>query len=154
MKIILCALIWLGLAPAAIAQMVSGCVTENGDSYQTSARAIVEPWEENSRAFANGNVRLAYLDTEEPANASAYLLILTPPYDEVGSRQCKIVSMLDGLGFAGIEFGGMVAAYDAAIGLTFEMHVSRYVADSAAYRSDLLWVVVNQATGSVTAAFE
>lgn len=154
MKIILTVLIWLGLASFATAQMVSGCVTENGDTYQTSARAIMEPWEENTKTFANGNVRLAYLDTEEPANASAFLLILSPPYDELGSRQCKIVSMLDGLGFAGITFGGLTSGYDPAVGLIFDIPVTRYFADSSAYNVQILTVMVNQATGLVTAAFE
>lgn len=154
MKIILTVMLWLGFASLAGAQHVDDCITENGDSYQTSARAIVEPWEENTKVFANGDVRLAYLDTEEPANASAYLLILTPPYDALGSRQCKIVSMLDGLGFAGVAFGGLVAGYDPAIGLMFEIPVTRYFADSGAYGVQPLTVTVNQATGRVTAAFE
>ena len=154
MKALFVVLFWLGFFFFFTAQMVSGCVTENGDTYQTSARTIVEPWEENTKTFANGAVRLAYLDTEEPANASAFLLVLTPPHDELGSRHCKIISMLDGMGFAGITFGGLIAGYDPAIGLTFAIPVTRYLANSADYRIQTLTVTVNQATGLVTAAFE
>jgi hypothetical protein len=32
--------------------------------------------------FANGNVRLAAIDTVEPANGAAYLLLLSPPLNQ------------------------------------------------------------------------
>ncbi|WP_341368285.1 hypothetical protein [Yoonia sp. BS5-3] len=46
--------------------------------WQASAQHLVEPWEENSRTFANGDVRVAALDTIEPAAGFAYLMVLSP----------------------------------------------------------------------------
>jgi hypothetical protein len=154
MKALFSVMFWLGFAALATAQHVDDCVTENGDAYQTSVRAMVEPWEDNTRTFANGDVRLAYLDTEEPVNASAFLLILSPPYDVMGAPQCKIITMLGGLGFASVSFGDLTAGYDPAIGLTFEIPVALYNAGTDAYRVQPLSVTLNQATGLVTAAFE
>lgn len=52
--------------------------------WQARADAIVEPWAENTTTFANGALRVALLDTIEPAASAAYLLITHPPVDEVG----------------------------------------------------------------------
>ncbi len=52
----------LCLAAPVAAQTVGDC-----DTWQTSARNLAEPWEANSRTFANGDIRVALLDTIEPA---------------------------------------------------------------------------------------
>ena len=49
------------VASASSAQTAFPC------DWQARADAIVEPWEENSKTFANGAVRVALLDTIEPA---------------------------------------------------------------------------------------
>ena len=48
------------------------------------ADAIVEPWSQNTRTFANGDVRLALLDTIEPAAADKTALL--SPGDRVQVR--------------------------------------------------------------------
>ena len=74
------------LSAPAFAQEVAPC-----DDYRSSAHALAEPWEASTRVFANGEVRLAIADTIEPAAGAFHLIILSPPYDEVGGRHvCRI----------------------------------------------------------------
>ncbi|CAN0606350.1 unnamed protein product, partial [Ectocarpus sp. 12 AP-2014] len=79
----------------SLAQSVGDC------DWRASAQALVEPWDapENTRTFANGDVRLAIIDTIEPAAGAFHLIILSPPYDEVGGRQCQVVSTNSSVGF-------------------------------------------------------
>lgn len=154
MKPILTLLFLLGFTSIASAQYVEDCVTEFSDGYRTSAGAIVEPWEENTKVFANGDVRLTYVDTEDPANYSAHLMILSPPRDELGARQCKIVSMSKGLGFASLTFSDLTAGYDAKTGLVFKVPVTTHDNQTSIYTKNTLVVTVNQATGLVMATFE
>ena len=117
--------------------------------WQARADAIVEPWEENTASFANGAVRVALLDTIEPAAAAFYLLILHPPYDEVGGRSCTVVGLDEGLGYAGVLFDELEASYDPATGLTFEVPAVIYLPEQSFQNSTLLTITVNQATGAV-----
>ena len=107
----------LFLASSVNAQSVGPC------GWQTSAQALVEPWEQNSAQFANGEVRLAAIDTVEPAAAAAYLLVLSPPRNELGDRQCRLVGFSDQIGFAAIYFEELTSDYDPAIGLMFDLPV-------------------------------
>ncbi|WP_424944439.1 hypothetical protein [Aliiroseovarius crassostreae] len=137
----------LGLLAAqpSYAQSVSDC------DWRAASINLVEPWDETSRTFANGDVRIALLDTVEPAAAAYHLLILSPPYDEVGGRQCRVISAEDTLGFMGVTFDQIEAEYDPEHGLVFRLPVARYNADtSEGDWLDLLFVV-NQASGQVVA---
>lgn len=109
---------------------------------------IAEPWEENTRTFAEGKVRLALLDTAEPAAAAFHVFVLSPPYDELGLRQCRTIG-LNGMGFAGADFGSLQAAYDPAVGLIFTMTVQVY--DGMDYTPRTLRFTLNQATGDIGA---
>ncbi|HFQ15311.1 MAG TPA: hypothetical protein ENK41_03055 [Rhodobacteraceae bacterium] len=128
------------------AQEVGAC------DWRASAWNLAEPWEENSRTFSNGAVRLAVLDTIEPGAVPFNLLVLSPPYDELGVRQCRIISFSDGIGFAGITFSRLSASYDPAIGLSFEVPVMIYLAEEEFANSALLRFSLNQATGEIGAA--
>lgn len=134
----------LALSTPAAAQVVMPC------DWQAGAQNIVEPWEQNTRTFANGNVRLAFLDTIEPAAGYAYLMILSPPLDELGGRQCVVVGY-DWMGFAGMDFAGLAADYDPAIGLLFDLPVWTFDPNRATPPRRLLHVTLNQATGAVGA---
>ncbi len=147
MRQILALLIALIAVPVQ-AQEVRDC------DWRASAWNLAEPWEENSRTFANGAVRLALLDTIEPAAVPFHLLVLSPPYDEVGARQCRVVSFDGGLGFGSIAFGRLTASYDPAIGLTFEVPVVIYLPEANFANPSLLRVTLNQATGAVGAEVE
>jgi len=126
----------------AVAQEAVPC------DWPARADNIAEPWEENTRTFANGDVRLALLDTFEPAGAPFHILVMSPPYDELGLRQCRTVG-LNGMGFGGADFGSLEAGYDPAEGLVFTMAVKVY--DGADFQPRTLRFTLNQATGAIGA---
>jgi hypothetical protein len=132
------------LAAPAAAQTAFPC------DWQARADAIVEPWDDNTATFANGAVRVALLDVIEPAAGAFYLLILHPPYDELGSRVCTVVGLNESLGYANIDFNGLEARYDPARGLTFEVPVTIYLPEQSFQNPALVSITVNQATGAVT----
>ena len=130
------------LASGAAAQDVYDC------DWQSSARNIPEPWEEHTRTFSNGKTRLALLDTVEPAGGAYWLLILSPPYEVLGSRQCQIVGH-NGIGFMDLDFAALEASYDASRGLTFIMPAQLY-GDGMNNVDITVSVTLNQATGQIT----
>lgn len=141
---------WLGvclmpllLANPLAAQSVSLC------DWQASAQALVEPWEDNTKTFANGNVRLAAIDTREPSYGAAYLLVLSPPRTDAGDRQCRIIGFDTQLGFAAVYFDRLRADYDPAVGLLFDVPVQIVTADGGFSNSAVLSLTVNQATGAL-----
>nr|WP_172300318.1 hypothetical protein [Pseudoruegeria sp. HB172150] len=143
------ALLLLGALPTA-AQSVIDC-----DGWQASARNIAEPWETFSRGYANGEIRVALLDTIEPAAGAFYLLVLTPPRQELGDRICGIVAEDDGgIGFAGLDFQQIAAAYEPATGLTLRMPAQRFAPATAGFDPAILAVSINQATGVIAPRFE
>lgn len=143
MKTALLALAVTALSSTAMAQSVGDC------DWRASAQNIVEPWEQNSRRFANGNVRLALLDTVEPAAASAHLLVISPPYGETGEPQCKVISLDGTLGFAGLDFSALKAAYDPSVGLIFSLPGMLYLPEKGFSNSLILNFTLNQATGEI-----
>lgn len=139
----------LALPAGLQAQSIDGC-----DDFRSSAFALAEPWEQTTRLFANGAVRLAVTDTIEPAAGAFHLVILSPPYDEVGGRSCRVVSGANGIGFAGLTLDGMSADYDPATGLRFRINATRWVPESGDYDDAILTVTVNQASGAITARLD
>jgi hypothetical protein len=137
------------LPGAALAQDIGAC-----DDYRTSVAMLAEPWEENTRIFADGTVRLALIDTFEPAAAAFHLVILSPPYDELGFGQCARVSGAEGSGFAGLDVAATEAEYDAAQGLTFTIPATRWIMEKDEYVPAVLTVTLNQATGAITAVLD
>lgn len=137
------------LPGAAVAQTIAAC-----DDYRSSTAALAEPWEDNTRLFASGAVRLAVTDTIEPAAGAFHLVILSPPYDEVGGRQCNVVSAAEGIGFGGLTLAGLEADYDPAIGLRFRLRATRWLPASDSYADAILEVTLNQASGVVTARLD
>ena len=134
----------------ATAQSIIGC-----DSWQGQAQAIPESWEENTRLFANGDVRVTVLDTIEPAAGAFYLMIMSPPYDELGGKTCGIVAEGDGqIGFSGMFFQQLGASYDPSVGLTFRVPIERFAPATGGFDPAILAVSVNQATGRYSAVFE
>lgn len=140
------ALLLAGFAAAspAAAQEALPC------DWPARADNIVEPWEAHTRTFANGDVRLALLDTVEPASGAYHILILSPPYDELGNRQCRTLGMRANIGFAGVVFESLQASYDPAVGLVFTLPVQ--VFDGEAVQPGHLSFTLNQATGDIGAA--
>jgi hypothetical protein len=135
----------IGLSPTwAGAQEVGEC------DWRAAAQMIAEPWESNTRLFANGEVRLTIMDAGEPAAGSFHLMILSPPYDEAG-RHCAILSLTkDAMGFAGLSMEGATAQYDPATGLSVTLPASRWIPDSDTYIDAILTVTINQESGAIT----
>src|ERR1700733_8858708 len=109
------------IACPAAAAVVSDC----GDA--ANPANIVEPWEANSRTFAKGDIRIAYLDTGgEPACCSGWLMVLYDehPKDEPEYRACKLVGQSQGLGFEGVDFKAIKASYDPRRGLLLSVPVT------------------------------
>lgn len=132
-----------------LAQQVGDC------DWRASAQAIAEPWHQTSRVFADGAIRIAIMDTIEPAAGAFHLLILSPPYDETGARQCAVLSLTaDGMGFAGLAIDGGKADYDPARGLVLTMPAKRYIPETDAYQSAMLTVTINQDTGAITGTLD
>ena len=129
-------------APAA-AQDVRAC------DWPSNARNLVEPWEDYSRTFSNGKTRVALLDTAgEPVAGSFYLLILSPPYAELGERQCRVIGH-NGIGFGYIDFPKLDAGYDPSLGLLFDVPVEIF--DGELYVEHTLSLTLNQSSGEISA---
>jgi hypothetical protein len=120
---------------------------------RSQAGFLVEPWENYSRSFADGLVRVAVLNTVDPAPDNAHLLVLSPPFDDMGQRQCRIVSYVDGMGFAGLYFREMKAVYDADTGLSLAVPVHGFDPARGFAHAGLLTVTLDTTTGDVTAGF-
>ena len=108
----------LFIATPALAVTVSDC---NDDS-MANVRNIAEPWDKNTRAFANGNVRVALIDTGgEPVCCSMHLLILAPSVPNVEGmdpyRNCFMVHNKGQMGFVAIDFARLIGRYEAGKGL-------------------------------------
>lgn len=117
--------------------------------------SIAEPWEANTRTFANGDIRLVVMDTIEPAATAFHLVILHPPRDELGSPMCSMVSADDGLGFGGMDIRPATASYDPTSGLTVSLPISVYDPEAASFYSEQwLTVTINQSTGALQAVAE
>lgn len=117
--------------------------------WQASAWNLVEPWEANSRTFAHGEVRLALLNTIEPAAGSYHILVLSPPYGVLGDRRCRAIGMRLGVGFSSADFAALDAAFDPAVGLIFTLPVSRCLPDTADLAPAPVRFTLNQATGAI-----
>lgn len=119
-----------------------------GDS--TRIDVIAEPWEDNSATYADGKIRVAVLDFTEPAATAWKLLVLSPPYDEVGYRQCRLIEISENVGFYGFRFKDRKASYDPETGLTLTIPASIYNAENGEADWKELTVTINQQTGEIT----
>lgn len=132
----------------ATAQEIGNC------DWRANAQNIAEPWSENTRVFANGDVRVTLIDTVEPISGAYHLMVLAPPFDELGLRNCRLVSYRGGEGFSGVGFETLAAQYDPEIGLILSMPVQVFEEESSEFvRGDLL-MTINQSRGETNAFME
>ena len=137
------------LAGTAEAQVLQDCEVLD------SITAVVEPWEEATRSYANGAIRVVHLDTDgEPVCCSSHLAIVAPTGEpELPFRQCRLLSDADGFtGFLDVRIAEIASSYDPAKGLLLTVPVDRYDGEKGA-RADgpfPLRVRINQATGAIT----
>ena len=141
------------LATPALSQdgLQAATVTPCGDA--TRADTIAEPWEENTATYADGQVRIALLDMVEPAGGALKLLVISPPRDELGLRQCRVVGLDNGLGFYDMDFASRKASYDPSRGLTITLDARHHPGDEDPLGDEgwfQLAVTINQQTGQIT----
>ncbi|WP_370208176.1 hypothetical protein [Pararhodobacter marinus] len=150
MKSVLLAAGLLALPLSAPAQVIADC------DWAGSAATIVEPWEQTSRTFANGAIRIAWSDTAEPACCAAHVMILHPSgdgSDEPAYRQCSLLSADRNTGFYDVDIAGVTASYDPAKGLLLTVPVRYWhegVERGEPGLPGAVRVRINQATGTVS----
>ena len=81
-------------------------------------------------------------------------MILSPPFDEFGARQCRVISADGSVGFAGLTLDAMTSAYDPSIGLTFTLQAGAYDTNTGGTLPRRLNVTLNQATGAIGARLQ
>lgn len=118
-----------------------------GDSERIDV--IAEPWEQSIAAYANGGIRLALLDMVEPAGGAWKLAVISPPRDELGFRQCRVIGA-DGIGFYNLDFAKRRASYDPARGLTLTLPAQHYLPEDPEGGWYHLALTINQQTGDIT----
>lgn len=113
-----------GVLVLACALPSQAAILEECNDYASSG-LIVEPWEQNSRTFYNGQVRVAVVDTGgEPVCCSSYLVVIYPDVeDELGGRSCMMLSQRERAGWAGLDVKAIRSSYNAATGLTLTVPV-------------------------------
>lgn len=134
----------LGFIATLLAGPALAFPTLSDCGWQSSAQYLVEPWSENSATFSNGLTRIALIETVEPAAGSYGLLILSPPFSEMGERQCQVLH-----GFSGLSLEGMRSAYDPSIGLQLTLTGMVYRESKGEFASAQVDIIINQATGAI-----
>lgn len=134
------------LATSAVSETIVAC------DYIASAANIEEPWENNTRTYANGDIRIALLNTGgEPVCCSNHLLIVSPN-PEYG-KGCHVLSDAEGYGFREVEFKAITSRYEPGTGIVLDVPVGDFDPDTGGVASRSRRVVrvqINQATGDVS----
>jgi hypothetical protein len=110
--------------------------------------AIAELWESNTATYANGDIRVALLDMVEPAGGAWKLAVISPPRDELGLRQCRVIGA-DGIGFYSLDFVARQARYDQQRGLVLTMPATRYTELAPEGGDYTMIMTINQQTGEI-----
>jgi len=150
MRIVLFILLLVVSTLSAQAEIVRDCEGE------ITINLLAEPWEDNSKTFANGSVRIAVLDYWDPANAAFYLAVMYTPNDyiEAEGRACKVISAGGiGDGYNMVTLDGLKASYDPAQGLVLMINAEKYDYDAGVAIPGTVTVVVSRATNQVQASF-
>ena len=138
------------LASMASAQQVQPCFDGAEIPYRASAVAIAEPWEENTRSFADGQVRIAVMDTWEPAYGAYYLMVMYWSDSEAELRICDLVSQGE-IGFVGMTLEGMEASYSQGVGLQLRVPTTFYNPEEDEFEAGVIEVVIDRAANHVSA---
>jgi hypothetical protein len=137
----------------ALSALPAGAVSvRDCDDFTSNIQSLAEPWEQNTKVFLNGSVRIALVDTGgEPVCCSTHLVVLAEDKsDEHGGRACKVVSDQGTGGFEWIDFPKIRATYHPARGLLLTMPV-RYYIDGLKHRGGVVRIGVNTRNGAIVA---
>lgn len=148
MNVLLTALVACLLPLSATAQVVRAC--HDAPPHLTSVQSMAEPFAENTRTYANGNIRLVVIDTIEPVCCTHHLIVLHPDGEGL-FRACSLVSLdANGETWNFIDLKAARASYDAARGLKVTLPASLYDFNTGGSIPTAFAIRVNQATGQVT----
>jgi len=139
------------LAALALFTAPAAAITVEPCDWRASLAGIPKPWDVHSRTYANGNIRITVTDMIEPAGGPYHLVVISPPYDELGAKQCRVVSLDSAMGFARMIPASAESSYDPATGLTLVIPSGTYDPDTGGTVERNLSVTINQATGDITA---
>ncbi len=141
------------LAFSAIAALIfaapASAITVEECDWRASLAGIPEPWEDHTRTYANGDVRITVTDMIEPAAGAFHLVVISPPYDELGGKQCRVVSLNGATGFTRLITSTASSAYNPAVGLTLTLPSGTYNPETGGTDEQDLLVTINQATGDI-----
>ena len=142
MRVLAASLVLLCAAVPALPAVLGAC------DPHISVERITEPWEDFSRSYANGAIRIfeSFIDPNVASGAAIGILYPSAPEDG-GFRQC--IAIFDGPGpryFAQAFIDQAIANYDPVTGLTITVPVG--YADGRPNGS--VTFSINQAIGSVT----
>ncbi|MCD9149415.1 hypothetical protein [Pseudophaeobacter flagellatus] len=141
---LVCLLSFSGVTSAG-AQSLEEC------DWVASARNLVEPWQDTTRTYANGAIRVALLDTGgEPTCCSNHLLILSPHPDY--GQACHVLSRQPGLGFRQVFLDAATRGYDPSKGVLISVPVGLYDPDTGGVDTASVSAVhirINQSLGLV-----
>ena len=118
------------------------------DCDNLDANASNVDWQEPTRTYANGAIRLIKIDIDEPDCCAGFLMVLYPQTGEVFPR-CNIIERERGFGWSDLRLNHASASYDPAIGLTVVLPV--HVFENQTLTLDSLRVTINQAHGRLSA---
>jgi len=135
---------------AAHAQRVTPCLEGADIRYEASVLAIAEPWEDNTRTFADGDIRIAVIDTYEPAYGAYYLMVMYWAGNNSELRSCDLVSQGE-LGFVGMTLEGMEASFKPGLGLVLQVPTTFYNPVEDEFEDGFIEVVVDRAANRVMA---
>ena len=104
-------------------------------------------WDDPTRSYANGRVRLVRIDTGAPACCAFYLVVLRY---ETGSEDvaCTLVSQTEGYGWAQMSLEEARSEYRPGAGLRVFVPVAQDGAEGP--KPGTLVLNVNQATGGLS----
>ena len=117
------------------------------DDDRSAVRHIVEPWEASTATFANGDVRIALIDTGEPQNTPYHLLVLSPSVGAASGRTCQVLSWSGNTGWGFIAFESLYAEYDPAKGLFIQFE--GFVPPEEVTIPQVISFTLNQSTGQI-----
>ncbi len=120
---------------------------------RSAAPGLSDFGRDDVRTFGDGNILVARLDTGRPAFAPMRLLILSPPRDAEGRRQCRLVRLEDGLGFGQLYLSRAGARYDPGRGLTADVPGLILLEDGFS-NPILVHVTINQQSGAIALDME
>ncbi|MFK7944113.1 MAG: hypothetical protein AB8B85_14535 [Paracoccaceae bacterium] len=139
--------IMIATAGTAHAAVVLDC----GDLAPTEA--LIEPWEENTRTFSRGSIRLAAIDLGDPPCCPQHFIV-TLPANMYGGRICALVarSVLVPNGWTRVGIGEAEASRPATGGLRLTVPVYGYdptTGGADTTNRQTISVRVRQAAGTV-----